>query len=81
MNFSANADNSSRTELFLVNTEERGVKPGQTTGARLSEREPWPNYVAYFFVIIDSSQLYILTLSDQAQFTLQLKVVSLSDLV
>ena len=81
MNFSANADNSSRTDLFLFCTEERGGKPVQTTGAWLPGRGSGPNYVAYFFVVIDSNRLYKLNLSDQAQFALQMEVVSLSDLV
>jgi len=81
MNFSANADNSSRTDLFLFSTEKRGGKPVQTTGARLSGRGSGPTSVAYFFVVVDSSRLYKLTLSDQAQFNLQLKVFSLSDSV
>jgi len=78
---SANADNFSRTDLFLVSDEERGRKPVQTTGARLSEKGSGPNYVAYFFVVIDSSRFYKLNISDQAHFNLKLKDVSLSDLV
>lgn len=78
---SANADNSSRADLLLVSTEERRRKPVQTAGVHLSGRGSGPNYIAYFFVVIDSKRWYKLNLSDQAQFNLQLKVVSLSHLV
>ena len=57
--------------------EERREKLVQITGARLSLRGSGPDYVARVLVSLSTSnvcQLHKLTLSDQAQVTLQLTV-------
>jgi hypothetical protein len=59
----------------------REEKPVQITAARPSGRSPRPNYFAYVFVVLGSTiicHLYKLTLSDQAQVSLQMRG-SLSD--
>jgi hypothetical protein len=67
---------------IVKSADEKGGKPVQITGARKSGKGPGPDNVAYvaFLGSIIVCRLYKLTLSDQAQVTLQL-TVSLSDLV
>jgi hypothetical protein len=68
-------------ETRAVSAGERERKRVKITGGRRSGTEP--NYVAHIFVFIDNTivyKLYKLTLSDQAQVTLQLRII-LFDLV